>query len=517
MKKWFLANQKYIVYVLLGILALLFVTTRFLYLDRLPLGMHLDEAGMAYDAWSLANYGVDRYLKPWPVYLINYNAGQSSLYAFLCAALFKLFGYNIWLVRLPAVFFSFLTLLFGMKLAKRIYPDSIFLPLMLGFLVTLCPYFVMSSRFGLDCNLMLGASTVFLYFFHTAVESGRTWRYAASGLAGGILLYTYALSYAILPIFLLLSFFYVIAVKKFSIQKWICMGVPMGILAFPLILVQIVNIFHLEERRLGPFTITRLPHYRASEIGRFKWENFVSALRHIFVGDSQLFSSIPGIWNLYAVTAVLCVIGIAATAARIIAKTKQKQFYRAAFPFLWFVVVLVFESHIINKIYTLNAIFFTAALLAAEGISALKAGSKKLYPFLLLGICGIYALCSLRFGFFYFSGRYTEATHPLAYFGLTFPEAAAFLENNDKLSQKLTYVSERGIFYALSSQISPYDFDITGDECMRWNNYWFGSLQEITDDCNYLVGSYFEEYCEELRQAGFSELRCDYYSLFYKE
>lgn len=517
MKERLLSHQKQIVYILTAGLGLCFLITRFLYLDRLPLGMHLDEAGMAYDALSLANYGVDRYLKPWPLYLINYNAGQSSLYAFLCAGLFKLFGYNIWLVRLPAVFFSFLTLVFGMKLTKRIYPDRVFLPLLTGCLVTFCPYFVLSSRFGLDCNLMLGASAVFLYFMHTAVETGETGRYVAAGLSGGILLYTYALSYAILPIFLLLSALYVVVVKKFSLKKWICMGIPMGILAFPLILVQIVNIFDLPETRLGPFTITRVPHYRASEIGRFRPEYFLSALQHIFVGDNDLFSSIPRIWNLYAVTVILCVIGLISVAVLLVVNGRKRRFYPMAFPFLWFVTVLFFESHIISKTYTLNSIFLATALLAIAGLHTLSVYGRRFYPALLLGICGIYALCSLRFGIFYFGGRYTENTHPLAYFGLTFPEAVEFIEEHEGLSQKLTFVSERGIFYALSAQISPYEFDITGDECIHWHNYWFGSLQEITDDCNYLVGHYYEEYSEELRQAGFSELRGDTWSLFYKE
>jgi hypothetical protein len=105
----------------------------------------------------------------------------------------------------------------------------------------------------------------------------------------------------------------------------------------------------------------------------------------------------------------------------------------------------------------------------------------------------------------------------LGYFGNTFDEAVELIESNDVLKNKLTFVSEVGIFYALSSKISPYDFDLGGDECTRWNNYWFGSLQEISDDNNYIVYGHFEEYCDELRQAGFTEAKYDNYSLFYKE
>ncbi len=42
-------------------------------LGEVPYGLHVDEAGMAYDAISISKYGIDRYLNKFPVYLINYG------------------------------------------------------------------------------------------------------------------------------------------------------------------------------------------------------------------------------------------------------------------------------------------------------------------------------------------------------------------------------------------------------------------------------------------------------------
>lgn len=105
--------------VLWSILLVGFGLTRLIHLMELPAEYHIDEAGMAYDAWCLSQYGVDRYLKSWPVYLINFGGGQSSLYAFLCAFLFKIFGWHTFLIRMPAVLFSLLTLIFGVKLHRK--------------------------------------------------------------------------------------------------------------------------------------------------------------------------------------------------------------------------------------------------------------------------------------------------------------------------------------------------------------------------------------------------------------
>lgn len=74
----------------------------FFKLSEVPYGLHVDEAGITYDAYCLANYSVDLYLNRFPVYLINFGGGQSALNAYLVAALIKLTGdINPWIIRLP--------------------------------------------------------------------------------------------------------------------------------------------------------------------------------------------------------------------------------------------------------------------------------------------------------------------------------------------------------------------------------------------------------------------------------
>ena len=64
-------------------------------ISDIPGGINVDEMGMGYDAWCLAHFGVDRYLKEYPIYLMNFGGGQSALYAYLCATLFRLFGLSV--------------------------------------------------------------------------------------------------------------------------------------------------------------------------------------------------------------------------------------------------------------------------------------------------------------------------------------------------------------------------------------------------------------------------------------
>lgn len=493
-----------------------FVMTRFWQLDALPRGLHIDEAGMAYDAWCLSEYGVDRWMKSWPVYLSNFGSGQSSLYAFLCAFLFRVFGYSIWMIRLPSVVFSFFTLLFGVKLAKKIYPQKDYLVWITALMVTFCPYFVMASRIGLDCNLMLGASTVFLYYYVTALESGEFWRYIVSGMLGGILLYTYVLSYLILPAFLLLSFSYAVRTEHFHAKWWICMMIIMAIFAFPLLMVQIVNYFQFEEIQLGIFTITKMSRYRISEFSSFRFENLLIALKSIFVGDNHLFDSIPGINNLYIGTIPFFVLGAATLFRKAFIRIRKKCFEIIDMVLLWFITILIVESHMESNTYRINGIFLVTVLIAVEGIRIFCCLLDKWMPQIFGVIVMGYAMAILHFGAFYFL-RYNDATYLVDYFGVPVAEGAEFLEADEELCNRITFVSERGIFYAVERHVPPDEFDISGDESGVWKNFWFGSLQEISEEYNYIVRDGMEEYCNELRNAGFSEKQYDNYSVFYKK
>lgn len=519
MKERLIRHEKKLQIAWLCVIFFLFIVTRLWQLTSLPLGIHIDEAGMSYDAWCLAQWGVDRHLKSWPVYMMNFSMGQSSLYAFVCALFIRIGGFSLWTIRLPATLFSALTLVFGMKIARSIYKDSVYPMLLVGSLIVTGPFFIMGSRFGLDCNLMLGASVVFLYCFLTALETQRVRWYFLSGLAGGIMLYSYALAYIVLPLFLIFSLVYLFFVKRLELKKWVIMGVPLGILAFPLILVQIVNYFDLPEMQLGIFTITKLMHYRASEVGEVSWAHVANAIKCIFVGDSLVFDSIAGIWNLYLPTAVLFAVGLVTAVAKAWKSGRKGEFHPLVIPLLWFVAAFSLACSMENTTYRVNGIFCVVALLAVEGAWELGKRLGQIGPMAVAVLCGIYGLCFARFGAFYYSGRYTAATYmSIDDFGVQITEGIEFLENDEVLSSKITFVWERSIYYAISMMVEPQDFDVIGDAFGIWRQYWFGSLGEIDDEHNYIVPhKRFEEYCEELRQAGFEEKVFEYYSVYYKK
>lgn len=510
--KEFVAKNYY--YLLLGLLFLIFLLTRLWRITTLPLGLHVDEAAIAYDAWSLANFGVDRYLKSWPVYLINFGGGQNVLYCYILVGLFKLFGYHLFLVRMPAVLFSFLNLLFGTLIVQKIYPEKKWLVLFVGALLTICPYFILASRFGLESNLMLGMATMFLYCFVCAVDSMRYRWYVLTGITGGIMLYAYAIAYLVLPIFLLLGIIYAVWIRRFSFMKWLSMAIPMGLLAFPLILVQYINAFNLEEMHLGPFTITKLPEYRISEVSSFQSQYILKMCQSVFIGDELNYNSIPGFPNLYYITIPIIVLGIIRLLFTLGKTFVRREYTPQIYPLLWFGAMFLLAGVIDSNCNRVNGIYFSAIFLAAEGIWLLVGIAKRYSQALLIVCCFLYAIGFVRFGSYYYGGSYEQDHYPLDCFDFTVSEAIEFLEENLQYQNRVTYMGENSVYLALSMLKSPYEMEIYEDKSLFFEYYYCSSLPEIEAECNYIVCDIYEEYAEELRSLGFMERRYPGYSLF---
>ena len=168
----FIKNEKSISYVVL----IFAIILRCINFGTVPAGYHFDELGSAIDAWFIINYGTDRYGISYPVYFINYGGGQSALYTYLCAVSIFILEFNEIAIKLPALLSSVLFAVFGMKLIGITfsnYINSSRLQLLFVILYAVSPYCFMSSRFGLDCNFMLGGSD-FTIDFWAYIKSSST-------------------------------------------------------------------------------------------------------------------------------------------------------------------------------------------------------------------------------------------------------------------------------------------------------------------------------------------------------
>ncbi len=69
-------NKKVINSIVIVLIFIMAFGLRIYKLGEIPHGINIDEAGMAYDAFCLLHFRVDRSLNQLPVYFVNFGGGQ---------------------------------------------------------------------------------------------------------------------------------------------------------------------------------------------------------------------------------------------------------------------------------------------------------------------------------------------------------------------------------------------------------------------------------------------------------
>lgn len=509
------------------VILLIAILVRIVLLDKFPNGVHEDEAEMMYDAYCMAEYGTDRYLNENPVYLINFGGGQSVLYATIASILIKIFGLSVFVIRLPAVIFSVITIILAYILAKKYIGNKF--ALVLALLITICPWHIMQSRWGLDCNLL---SSFIMISVFTLLNSKKSWHFLVSGVFWGLTLYTYALSYIMLPVFFIGLCAYLLYVRKINLKQILITIIPILILAIPLILLQIVNYCGLDAIKFGFLTIPKLYTYRIGEIG---FENILynlnifnknNVFQLLFSADHNPGNSFKEFGTIYYILIPFAIFGFILTIKDTIKTIKKREINLKTVFLIQFVLiflcVLVFKD---LQLYKLNPLFIMMLAFATQAIIWVYEKRK------VIGICIIVVLfiTFILFEIFYFKnvnnkvgvGFNTDFIPLIKYLDEKYPDKEIFLE---------TDAIQQYIYLLLEKQMSPYEFiqnmEIvqfkTGEtEITRVGKYHFIFYDEIdknmlyvVEDNNVLRGNRAEELRQKLGEQGFVEEKYNNFSIY---
>lgn len=211
--------KKYYIVFLLLIIAV-FLVSRILKLEVFPNGLHVDEIAVAVDAKSILLNGVDRNGIHYPSYFYDYGNGQNALYVYVEAFLLKFLPATVFTLRIQAVIWGLAGLLAIFGICYEI-SDNKGWALVGAALATILPMYIMSERWALEAYLFLPTANITMYFIISAIKHGRIRDYILAGVFMGTSLYTYAVSYMVWPIFLVLSAAYLIYLKRLiSSNSW---------------------------------------------------------------------------------------------------------------------------------------------------------------------------------------------------------------------------------------------------------------------------------------------------------
>ena len=230
--------------------------------------INIDEAMTVLNANSLAKSGTDILGEKLPIYFDTWlHGGQSPFATYLVAIMIKLFGYSLFVTRVPMFVFSMLGLIAFYKFLKEVIPENETLINIAFCLACISPWHLYSSAFTLDCNFLPHIAMFGMYFLAKGINSTKSRYFVFSMLFFGLGFYCYILSAIIIPVLLAVLFLILLIKKKVSFKNTIISVITIFIVAIPFILQGLVQFGIIENLNFLGFSISKMPYYsRGSEL-----------------------------------------------------------------------------------------------------------------------------------------------------------------------------------------------------------------------------------------------------------
>ncbi len=448
--------------------------------SEIPLAYNVDEAGMAYDAVCMAEYGVDRYLYRFPVYLNNYGQGQSVLYMYLTALLIRLFGYSVLIVRLPAVLLSLAAALVFTRMMRKAHGDIAAVTVMGLFCIL--PFSIMHSRWALDAYLLFPMTVISCSVLYEAVMSGKTRLFVYAGILLGITLYTYAISYLFIVLFLTIYILYLLYAGQIRWKQLAALGLPLFFFALPLLAFLAVNNGLIDEIITPYLSVPKIMDYRSGEVGfryiipnlRFNRGNI---LYKLFFFDQRIFNSIPRFGTMYYFSLPLILAGLV-YCLRMGRKAVNKKNVTPEMMMLCLFLAAFITSLLLSDVNVNKSceIYFPLMYFLSVGITAV-CRKKKTVAFL---ICGIYLLLFSGFVRYYFTEFPRDIDRQSLFGSISDLGDALRFTDGINTEKKPVYIIGRDQSYTyllLEKQIDPFTFAekkiMNGNNTAEFEEYRF--------------------------------------------
>lgn len=355
--------------------------------------VNCDEIMTAVNAKSIADTGKDIYGTSFPVYLEAWHyTGQSTLLMYIMAIVIKLFGASIFTVRLPMLLISIISLFVVFDFARRIFKNKNIAYILLA-LLAITPWHIMQARWSIDCNMFSHFLLISIYLLYLGLRSQkRKWLYI-SMVFFGLTMYTYGLSIYVVPLFLLIMAIYLLRKKEISIKELVICMVVYLLVSTPILLMYVVNFFHLQDIHLGPITIQYfketnrvgdmlffIPNNHLQQLN----SNVKYTLNTMFMQyDAFPWNAIYGYGTIYLISIVFFFIGI----IELIRNKEQWDSVGKVMIALWLILSIALGLIVSQiNINRLNCIWYPMLFITAYGIYEFCKISSNKYVWAIIGI-----------------------------------------------------------------------------------------------------------------------------------
>ena len=314
-------NKK--IYVILVILIFIFaIVIRIINYPNAISDINCDEAMTAINAKSIAETGHDIYGTSYPVYFEGWlTGGQSAFATYMMALFIKILGFSTLAIRLPILIMTIVSMLFILLLVEKVF-DNKYIALISILLVAINPWSIVQSQWVLDCNFFPHMLIISMYLLVTGIKDKKNVFLYGSMVSFALTLYTYGIALYIVLLFLFFTCIYLLVKKEITpLQILICILI-FGIIATPIILMSIVNMFDLPTIQIGKLTIQNFKYFtRTSDMLIFS-ENKLKTLKLnskyllellIKQNDKLVWNSFPNYGTIYLISMPFVCCGVITT------------------------------------------------------------------------------------------------------------------------------------------------------------------------------------------------------------
>ncbi len=384
--------RRFIRWEVLAIVLILIIgfAARFYALGRIPGGVNQDEASTAYDAFAIGYYGIDRVGNFLPLVLVSWGSGMYALAAYVAIPFYYLFGVSVFSLRLASFFIGMCSWIAASALIKKVLGTSSWVfPL---FFVAIMPWHVMQSRWLLDSNFF---PQFFLFGVLCQVYYGKNKYFLPlSSVFFGLSMYAYGTSYLVVPLYMALSYAFLLFSRKATLPSLIAGGSVFLVFFIPIAWFVGVNSFGFPELHF-PFSIPKLhsiPRYQTtSSFSSFDFAQLKGSAKSVwdllrYQDDGLSYNRTYGFGMVYTWSLPLGIVGLAALALK---SWKKKISSAEILIFMWFFVSVLLGLFLRDlNINRMNIIVFPFLILASIGIWSAREWNKSVFVMLI----AIYAM-----------------------------------------------------------------------------------------------------------------------------
>lgn len=287
-----------------------FLVTRLYKINEVPPALYWDEASIGYNAYSVLKTGKDEWGQSFPIHFKAFGEYKLPVYIYSVLLFEKIFGLNEFSVRFPAVLFSLIIIYITFLTAKEISKkDEI--ALLSAFILSVSPWFFIFSRSGYEAVAGLAFYMLGVYLALKSIKEIKL--LPISTLCFTVSLYSYNSFRILVPITLLLLFFYIERKYK-QPRKKLFFIFTVSATVFVFSLIPIIELWlsggASRMQAVGIFN----PIDTKKQIALEFIKNYLShfSLGFLLKGDINLRSQINGFGQVYLIDLLIIIFGLSA-------------------------------------------------------------------------------------------------------------------------------------------------------------------------------------------------------------